>query len=388
MAQTNLRSVAQYGDFTNFRRGFLFESKYGIEDPTYLSFNVEFNFVPFFLHHEKRYSSPLFIESATSGYGAIEYLEKLGFKAESTRLKTFKNILKWVQDTTPWFFQSVDGLDEVWKQSTDVNKKFKEVELTFNCLESVDLRMTYLADLYRKSIYDTNFNRELVPENLRFFQMSVQVVEFRNIKSVLNKLNTVNTGTGLTESDKLNTLNSITKDLNYLEFVFDQCEFDFSESISNMSTVNNADPQLATSKFKIKAHKWHEKNVFPYFQDANINSFGSGAISDDEFKKQLDLKNEQLKVGESRQAMDFGILNNAVNKGKIIAGNVNTQIQNAPGQLIANTAAKLQPKLTPLGNVYDGSQSKLDLKLTSQNVYDGIVKFIPPNINTENIYEQ
>lgn len=383
---SKLRSFTDPSEFKNFRRGFLLESKYGIEDPTFLSFHVEFKLDPMFQHHDHLYNSPLFTKPG-SGYGAIEYLSLLGYKNESDRLLKFQDILRWVQNTTPWYFQSIDGLDEVWKMSTDMTKPMQNAVLTFNCLESVDLRMTYLADLYRKSIYDTVYMRELVPENLRFFEMSIQICEFRNIRSTLNKLENIKSS-AQTEDEKLEQLQSIINELNYIEFVFSQCEFDFSESFPGSSNVSNNDPQMATNKFKVKVHKWYEKNYFPYFNDETVKGFASGPNTQSDYNIEKDIKEQNLKVKEAYTADNFGIFNNTIKNAKINLDNLNTRIQNAPSNLIANVSSNIQQNITNLGDVYPNTPV-IKPTLTSKNVYDGINRFIPPNIseNLGNVYE-
>lgn len=390
MSQSRLRSFINPQEFKNFRRGFMLESKYGVEDPTFLSFNVEFNFAPIINYDTKLLTSPLFSKSfGQREFGAIEYLNLIGYKDQSDNLNKFTEILQWIQDTTPWFFQSIDGLDEVWRLSTDISKNMQTSVLTFNCLESVDLRMTFLADLYRKSIYDTVFMRELVPENLRFFQMSIQVCEFRNIRATLNKLENVKQST-TSEDEKLATLQSIVNELNYIEYVFDQCEFDFSESFPGGSTVSNMDPAMASNKFKIKVNKWQEKNSYPYFDMDLKQLSGFGPKSNDDYTNDKNLKDQELKIKAAYTADNFGVFSNAIKKAQVSIDNLNTQITNAPANLIGGVANQIKTAATgSLGEVYP-KVSTVKPIITSQNVYDQINKFIPPNAAAElgNIYKK
>ncbi len=386
---SNLRSFVNPQEFKNFRRGFMLESKYGIEDPTFLSFNVQFNLYPIINHHTKLLTSPLFSKAfGGNEFGAYEYLRLLGYSKESDNLIKFIDILSWLQDTTPWFFQSVDGLDEVWKLTTDIEKNMQTAVLTFNCLESLDLRMTYLADLYRKSIYDTTYMRELVPENLRFFQMSIQVCEFRNIRATLNKLDNVKKNVN-GEDEKLEQLQSIVNELNYIEYIFDQCEFDFSESFPGGSSVNNADPEMATSKFKVKVNKWSEQNSFPYFNTDLKQSVSFGPQKQEDYMNDKNTESERNKVKTAYTADNFGIFSNSIKKAQISTDNLNTKITQAPSNLIGGVANSLESKITgSLGDVYPPDNNPKPT-LGVKKIYDQINNFLPPNLVDEigNIYK-
>ena len=67
--------------------------------------------------------------------------------------------------------------------------------LTFDCMDSIDLRINAMAELYRKATYDYQNHRELLPANLRKFRMWIIVTEIRqidlqkNLGDVLNPFN-------------------------------------------------------------------------------------------------------------------------------------------------------------------------------------------------------
>lgn len=146
------------------------------QDPTYLGFKL------FFLFDQP--DSGLLSEKPHK-HTALGYLESRGETQRAKYLKEFVRLFKRISSETPWFFQSIKGLDEAWKHgfgNDDFKSKIKEGKITIDCLdESVDLRITALLDLYRKSCFDWNYRREIVPRNLRQFQVSIYVYEARNI---------------------------------------------------------------------------------------------------------------------------------------------------------------------------------------------------------------
>jgi hypothetical protein len=117
---------------------------------------------------------------------AYGYLIRIGETVRAGYLKKFVEHLRNINQITPWFWQSIDGLGDAWKHGyhEDQFKSLipKDRKIKINCLdESVDLRMTALIDLYRKACFDWPNRREIVPRNLRFFNVAVYCYESREI---------------------------------------------------------------------------------------------------------------------------------------------------------------------------------------------------------------
>ena len=115
---------------------------------------------------------------------ALHYLINRGYDSKAECLIKFIQLFKKINQKTPWFFQSIEGLDEAWKhlyQEADFKPLLAtDRKIIINCLdESVDMRMTALMDLYRKACFDWPNRREIVPLNLRQFKASVYVYEGR-----------------------------------------------------------------------------------------------------------------------------------------------------------------------------------------------------------------
>ena len=146
------------------------------QDPTYLGFKLFFTF-----------------DDPTSGLlsrynhtnTAMGYLDGIGDTYRMNYLNKFVTILQEVNRKTPWFFQTIEGLDQAWKrgyQEQDFKAMLpKDRKISIGCEESVDLRMTALMDFYRKACFDWNMRREVVPWNLRIFDVYVYIYEARSI---------------------------------------------------------------------------------------------------------------------------------------------------------------------------------------------------------------
>jgi hypothetical protein len=156
--------------------------------------------------------------------------------------------------------------------------------LTIDCLESIDMRIFALSELYRKGIYDYTYHRSMLPENLRKFRMWLIVTEIRNIQlsyglgdvlnpfsipsvaNIANSLDSFNSQTGLLDKisgDNQKSTNTENYPPNNPEFggtelgpyafiyQFDQCEFDFDDSYPSYGTIDNKGSGPVTNKFKI-----------------------------------------------------------------------------------------------------------------------------------------
>lgn len=95
-------------------------------------------------------------------------------RAKRSSLESFGKILNYLQMECPWFFKEVGGLAEVTKRNFNeiVPAEEKQITLTFNP-DAVDMRISTLLDLYVNACYDTINFKEVVPENLRKFDMSI-----------------------------------------------------------------------------------------------------------------------------------------------------------------------------------------------------------------------
>ena len=219
---------------------------------------------------------------------AQEYLYQRSSRRRDM-LKAFKAGFLYINKNSPYYFQSISGLDQLLKADIKnvhkgASKPHRMGTLTIDCLESIDMRIFALSELYRKAIYDYTYHRSMLPENLRKFRMWLVVTEIRNIQlsygiadvlnpfsipsvaKVANSLDSFNSQTGLL--DKISGLNQ--KSTNTEDYPpsnpefggtefgpyafiyqFDQCEFDFDDSYPSYSSIDNKGGSQVTNKFKI-----------------------------------------------------------------------------------------------------------------------------------------
>ena len=209
-----------------FLKGFKLSQQGKFEDPTYLGFKIVIDFGNLPVDAEfGQPPSPLFrkdnysFQSGNSGFFSLNPFGQPAYSVKGSQnvsfysaqgylrqresqffngsggkradiLDQFSVSLKDLLDNYPWFLQSIEGLDALIKVARTGyvgagENPFKTSRtlgkpLTFNCLESLNQRMTALGEMYKQATFDADYMRETVPRNLRRFKMYIFVTEIRN----------------------------------------------------------------------------------------------------------------------------------------------------------------------------------------------------------------
>lgn len=222
-----------------------------IDDQTYLGFwiyleqpnvqrnNVDRDYLP----------QGLFLKegdaSVNSNYSdsAISYLKRRNEPYRAAMIEEFQEGFKKLVLDAPWVFQTIAGLDSLWKILPGNSVRLKDAKLTISCLESYDLKMSYLLDLYRKAAFDSKYMRWMLPDVQRRFTMNIIVSDIRTM-------------TG----DDGGPLNSNT----FFMFHCEDCEIDpWSVAPGYLSTVSSAGVgEAAKIDFTIKVGNVSERNTY------------------------------------------------------------------------------------------------------------------------------
>lgn len=259
-----------------FRKGLSFDR---YDEPTWLTFSIDFRFEEAAPFGDILWTSPLFAKPEASN-SAQRYFGSVGHKDKEAQIKTFKEILEYITFNAPWYFQSITGLDALWTAGTNIVDGNKSTSITINTLEAIDLRITELANLYRGAIFDKTHLKERLPDNLQWFAMDIYVAEVRNIRYTLGGnvgavanafgintggINTVATqlaNAGSAFSSELD-IASVLKQFGYVKFKCRQCTFDFSKSFAGGQTLNvSAGKDAATNQFSINIGFFEEESEY------------------------------------------------------------------------------------------------------------------------------
>lgn len=115
-------------------------------------------------------------------YSAYRYLrDVVGDDQRADMMFTFVNALKDIQDNYPYYFTSIEGLGDLLKVEPSAGIRIKDNEgiLTLKCYEGLDLKVTQIAQLYRKIVWDDVYQRWILPDMMRYFHMKIYVSEIR-----------------------------------------------------------------------------------------------------------------------------------------------------------------------------------------------------------------
>lgn len=223
-------------------------------EPTYLTFGIDIDTTNELGldNHTGLVPNPLF--NTNSLNSAYQFLRQRNYDYKADKLYEFIELMNIITKKYPWYLDSIAGVKDLWKNNMDIKKGFAmdKVKVTFTTLESLNLNVTRLADLYREFTYDMLYRREVLPDNLQWFKMKIIIAEYRNLYLDM-------------EDYKIEGYNYLEQYKNYLEFDCDLCTFDFSESLpfdtlSSSHIGNNQGP--AMNKFSINVGRVVEKHNF------------------------------------------------------------------------------------------------------------------------------
>lgn len=207
---------------------------------------------------------------------AIRYLyinqghySKIDIAGRMIALKRFASILSFINGHAPWFFDSIGGLDKA--TVPDITHPFKDRTLELGFKEdAVDMRITNLIDLYKYAAFDYVDMKEIIPENLRRFDMTV-VLFHTPLRWYHTGMQTMRRGTFQYKSFAADDFDDR---MSYKMYTFKGCEF-VTESLGNVypSDVSNKEPfNLGNAKISI-----NYKRVYQH----TFNEWGRFMIGDD-----------------------------------------------------------------------------------------------------------
>ena len=300
--------------------------------------------------------------SKYQGNTAIQYLNtrKKLFKddnlgARAIALEKFVKYLSYINSSTPWFFDKISGLNTVTPQ---INEFSKEKKIEINCLpDAIDMRLTTLFHLYQFACFDEINMKEIIPENLRKFNMTI-IIYHIPIKYQSTNLNTGNKAKSLQDSGNFSNR------MSYKMFTFKGCQFDL-QSLSGVipGSLDNSQPfNLGTSAIGIHydrafTHLMNEWEQFMVGADGFYydRSKGIGKDSTDKFNARL---------------------------SSLISANDGNNMQLIDG-LVSRAAISFTEKNKLIGNIYD-----LDMRTYKEiNLYENTSHVFYSNIFDYNVLQ-
>lgn len=281
-------------------KGLFLDKKY--DQPTYLTFKLMFGYLgdqsynlvngalnsgtydrmphPLFNTNDKFQSNntninrPGVIPSNSTDinlYSTINYLRNANEPTRAEMLKYFIELFNDLQYNNQWYFQSVTGVNELLKVDPKKGIRIDDSKtITIKCLEGLDMRMSYLLNLYKKIVWDDTYQRWVVPDMMRYFTLKIYVTEFRTFHApYANFEATKEVGPGTNVF-----LKTIDGFLPTWVITCEQCEIDISEiKNNNLEALNIGNDTLSETsiEFKIKVGQVNEAQIYPMFKNTFLN---------------------------------------------------------------------------------------------------------------------
>lgn len=178
------------------------------------------------------------------------------------KLKLFVTLLSNINSQSPWYFSELSGLDSAINRKYVMEENFivenKRPKISIKCLpDAYDDRVGTLLDLYRSIVWSWIQKKEMVPANLRKFDMGILVFETPtapfhvmtkpvpykeglkklSFKSPLMEFNSQEFAEMDPNSNTNNSYSNYKTSYKYYEL--HNCEFDYNSSASTTNSFNN-----------------------------------------------------------------------------------------------------------------------------------------------------
>lgn len=347
----------------SFKKGLHNINKGKYSDPTFLGFTLLFDWESPLLSMDTRYDT---------AYG---YLDRNGEYEKSEMLKKFQTILYSLNKEMPWYWQTIEGLGRAYELMTDFTDPFRggnDAVISIGTLESIDLRMAMIINLYRKACYDFKYRRDIVPSNLRKFNLTITIKEIRNFNTVLNaidKLSALGVPTNVSVAESSGFFNGYNKTMDFMTqkskdtarivndntstiiYNFYGCEINAAQSSEVLTNVNNSSAEETKNKFSFTYSDVEEISNFSLLDFILTDLYTSKSDEDLTFDEKLKKRMEHI--------------------GKETALNNSERLVNSAEQF-----AKAKINKLILGNVYGKNVGTSALNALTRSTIDGTIRDI------------
>lgn len=282
---------------------------------------------------------------------ALNFLLMNDEQERALQLQDFVQRLENTTNNTPWFFQQIDGLDEALNRTWFKEQKIEEErkQISIKCLpESIDTNIGSMFDLYRSSCFSYINKKEVVPANLRKFDMGIYLFSRPLIynRIIDNEIGDWDKGTFGVHNYGTNRMNT-----KYIELR--GCEFDYNTLSDGYSSLDNTSGKDEEYSIKISYDDVYEMRYNEKLNDV----FGDLIAADllEEQKEKFGFEN----ASNMNYDVDFDSKKNkASNTLKENAKRLSKEILNSTKETIKNRAkqeAKDYINKKILGNIYKNS---------------------------------
>ena len=297
-------------------------------------------------------------------------------------LKDFIFMLSEISSNEPWYFKSIEGLDAVMDRTwikEGVKLEDKQGSINIKCIrDSVDSRIMTMLQLYQSACWSQTWRREVIPSNLRKFDMGIYIFQAPTKGS---SYNTINKDIKGADNNPMNA--DVYAGCHYFEF--HDCEIDPTSFKSGLGEMSNETGFGMEPTISIM---YNDCFVSGY-NDQLCRCIGDLVKSDLDSRFILDnydsitgeednnaWEREETRISEHREIEDSQrVVMTAFNKGTKKKSFVEKTIDNITG-IAKNTAKKIVRKAY-LGNVYGASLADISgnvQQIASGDIVGGVLR--------------
>ena len=241
---------------------------------------------------------------------AWAYLKNNDENERAEKLEKFVNLLSNINSESPWYFNSISGIQDALDRKPAENEdKFDLGEikkLTITCLpDAFDNRIGTLLELYRDITWSWYQKKQILPANLRKFDMAVYVFESQiaDWHKVYPEL-----GLGSVENEDdliIGTNRGFITSYKLLEF--HNCEINYNSIKSGWSELNNQTGITPTYTIDISYDDCYEisynEHMMRKIGDVIATDISQAIISDGIINRNIvyasNIHGRQLKYGDN-----------------------------------------------------------------------------------------
>ena len=183
------------------------------------------------------------------------------------KLERFVTLLSDISSKSPWYFSSVSGVQEALERKfaedgkLDMNERKK---ITISCLpDAFDNRIGTLLELYRDVTWSWTHKREIIPANLRKFDMAIYIFETPEYNWHNNY-------------EVIGTKNPSKFNVGYKMIEFHDCEFNYNSIKSAWTTLDNQTGVQPTYQIDINYNDCYEVS----YNDIMMRTIGDVILTD------------------------------------------------------------------------------------------------------------
>ena len=303
-------------------------------------------------------------------------------------LLKFTSLLSYICTNAPWYFKGVKNLQSVGVPYTENYTREKYIELELN-VDAIDMRISSLIDLYKFAAYDSVNCREILPENMRKFDMTLVIFEspLRYLHTAYKFATDGISADSTSQTKNYKTVNPNGNDyenvMSFKLYQFVNCEIDIS-SLGNSipGEISNEEPfQIKDTLLKIKYERVYEHTMNEFFGlmwgDSGVKYNRNARV--DYLAQDGETRTAQTERYRAMQKMFETSTKISEDQYKVLIDASEAICHKNLMNMGGNTIGNIYGEDTLVRNSYS-----LYLNSTNETVYDNLKRRYFPNSNTVN----